>query len=49
MIMPIHLYGTDVWDGPVKKVTKFDSGFVGLIRDMFETMHNADGVGLAAN
>lgn len=47
--MPIHLYGTRVWDGPAKKVTKFDDGLVGLIRDMFETMHNADGVGLAAN
>lgn len=49
MIMPIHLYGTRVWDGPAKKVTKFDDHLVGLIRDMFETMHNADGIGLAAN
>lgn len=49
MIMPIHLYGTKVWDGPAKKVTKFDDHLVGLIRDMFETMHNADGIGLAAN
>lgn len=49
MIMPIHLYGTKVWDGPAKKVTKFDDNLVGLIRDMFETMHNADGIGLAAN
>ncbi len=49
MIMPIHLYGTRVWDGPAKKVTKFDDKLVGLIRDMFETMYNADGIGLAAN
>ncbi len=49
MIMPIYLYGTRVWDGPAKKVTKFDDHLVGLIRDMFETMHNADGIGLAAN
>jgi len=49
MIMPIHLYGTRVWDGPPKKITKFDDNLVGLIRDMFETMHNADGIGLAAN
>lgn len=49
MIMPIHLYGTEVWDGPAKKITKFDNNLVGLIRDMFETMHNADGIGLAAN
>ncbi len=49
MIMPIHLYGTRVWDAPAKKITKFDDSLVGLIRDMFETMHNADGIGLAAN
>ncbi|MFZ1081919.1 MAG: peptide deformylase [Candidatus Kryptoniota bacterium] len=49
MIMPIHLYGTKVWDGPAKKVAKFDDKLAGLIRDMFETMHNADGIGLAAN
>jgi peptide deformylase len=49
MIMPIYLYGTKVWDGPAKKVTKFDDALVGLVRDMFETMHNADGIGLAAN
>ncbi len=49
MIMPIHMYGTKVWDSPAKKITKFDDALVGLIRDMFETMHNADGIGLAAN
>jgi peptide deformylase len=49
MIMPIYLYGTKVWDVPAKKITKFDDSLVGLIRDMFETMHNADGIGLAAN
>lgn len=49
MILPIHLYGTQVWDGPARKVSKFDEKLVGLIRDMFETMHNADGIGLAAN
>lgn len=49
MIMPIYLYGTKVWEAPAKKITKFDDKLVGLIRDMFETMHNADGIGLAAN
>ena len=49
MIMPIYLYGTDVWSHPAKKVTKFDDKLVGLIRDMFETMDRADGIGLAAN
>jgi peptide deformylase len=47
--MPIHLYGTKVWDGPTKKVARLDDKLAGLIRDMFETMHNADGIGLAAN
>ena len=49
MILPIHLYGTKVWDGPARKVSKFDDKLVGLIRNMFETMQNADGIGLAAN
>ncbi len=49
MIMPIYLYGTEVWSHPAKKVTKFDQKLVGLIRDMFETMDQADGIGLAAN
>ena len=48
MLLPIYLYGTQVWSRPVKKVTKFDDHLVGLIRDMFETMHSADGIGLAA-
>ena len=48
MLLPIHLYGTQVWSLPVKKVTRFDDKLVGIIRDMFETMHNADGIGLAA-
>ncbi len=49
MIMPIYLYGTRVWNSPPKRITKFDGKLVGLIRDMFETMENADGIGLAAN
>ncbi len=38
-----------MWDGPAKKLSKCDDSLVGLVRDMFETMHNADGIGLAAN
>lgn len=48
MIMPIHLYGTKVWDGPVRDIIRFDDKLVGLIHNMFETMHSADGVGLSA-
>lgn len=47
--MPIYLYGTQVWSRPAKRITKFDDKLVGLIRDMFETMEHADGIGLAAN
>jgi|YelNatPaOPRAMG01_1025707.scaffolds.fasta_scaffold00203_37 peptide deformylase len=49
MTMPIYLYGTKVWSQPAKKVTKFDEKLVGLIKEMFETMYQADGIGLAAN
>ncbi len=48
MIMPIYLYGTNVWEGPTRPITRFDDKLVGLIHDMFETMHTADGVGLSA-
>jgi peptide deformylase len=48
MIMPINLYGTRVWDGPVRHITGFDDKLIGLIHDMFETMESADGVGLSA-
>lgn len=48
MVMPIHLYGTKVWDAPAREITRFDDKLVGLIHDMFETMHSADGVGLSA-
>ncbi len=48
MIMPIYLYGTRVWDAPAREITGFDEKLVGLIHDMFETMHRADGVGLSA-
>lgn len=48
MIMPIYLYGTRVWEGPARAITRLDDTLVGLIHDMFETMHKADGVGLSA-
>ncbi|HEY9165311.1 MAG TPA: peptide deformylase [Candidatus Kryptonia bacterium] len=48
MIMPIYLYGTRVWDGTVRKIDTFDEKLVGIIRNMFETLRSADGVGLSA-
>lgn len=49
MIMPIYLYGTKVFDEPVHRITQFNDRLVGLIRNMFETLVNGDGIGLAAN
>lgn len=48
MIMPIHLYGAGVWNGPVREIDGVGDKLVGLVRDMFETMHRGDGVGLSA-
>ena len=48
MIYPITVYGDPI----LRKVTsEIDQNYIGLeklITDMFETMHNAEGVGLAA-
>ncbi len=49
MILPIYLYGTDVLRGKAKPVKEGDEGIVKLVYDMFETMHKANGIGLAAN
>ena len=49
MIMPICLYGTRVFDEPVHRITQFNERLVGLVRSMFETLVNGDGIGLAAN
>ena len=43
----VHL-GDPVLRTPAEAVTEFDAGLRGLVRDMFETMYHAEGVGLAA-
>jgi peptide deformylase len=48
MILPVYLYGTRVWDGPVRRIDGLDEKLVGIIRNMFETLRSADGVGLSA-
>ncbi len=48
MILPIYLYGTDVLRETAKPVKDGDDGIVKLVYDMFETMHKANGIGLAA-
>lgn len=47
-VLPIYLYGCDVLRARAKSVTALDDSLVRLIYDMFETMHNANGIGLAA-
>jgi peptide deformylase len=47
-ILPIYLYGTEVLKKRTKPVKELDNSTVKLIYDMFETMHKANGIGLAA-
>jgi peptide deformylase len=49
MIYPIVKYGDPVLEQGTEPVTVFDDGLRRLIDDMFESMYQAHGVGLAAN
>ncbi|RMD51012.1 MAG: peptide deformylase [Ignavibacteria bacterium] len=48
-ILPITLYGDTILRKKAKKIEQIDDSLIGFIADMFETMHNANGIGLAAN
>jgi peptide deformylase len=48
MIRPIRIYGDHVLHQRAQQVTAFDQELSDLVRDMFETMEAAPGVGLAA-
>lgn len=48
MIRPIRIYGDPVLHARAEEVTSFDQSLNELVQDMFETMENAPGVGLAA-
>ena len=48
MIYPIVKLGDPVLETPAAKVTEFDEGLKKLVDDMFESMYEAHGVGLAA-
>jgi len=48
MILPIYLYGQPVLRKETVEVTPDYPNLKELIQNMFETMYNADGVGLAA-
>jgi peptide deformylase len=47
-ILPIYLFGTKVLKKTALPVQSLDDSTVKLIYDMFETMHEANGLGLAA-
>jgi peptide deformylase len=48
MIYPIVKYGNSVLETPAAAVTAFDDKLTQLVKDMFESMYEAQGVGLAA-
>ena len=47
--LPIYLYGTEVLRKKAKPVQKLDDSTIKLMYDLAETMHRANGIGLAAN
>lgn len=48
MILPIYTFGNAVLRKETKPIDAHYPGLKQLISDMFETMHQADGIGLAA-
>ena len=48
MILPIYTYGTAVLRKVAEPIDKDYPGLKELISNMYETMYNADGIGLAA-
>lgn len=48
-IIPITVYGDSILRKSTKKIEKIDDDLIQNIQDMFHTMRNASGIGLAAN
>lgn len=48
-LLPITLIGDKILKKKGRKVTHIDNSTIELIRNMFDTMRNANGIGLAAN
>jgi peptide deformylase len=48
-ILRIHLLGSPALRARAAEITAVDEGVRGFVADLFETMHAAKGVGLAAN
>ncbi|AAC06802.1 peptide deformylase [Aquifex aeolicus] len=49
MVRDIVIYPNEILKKPTEKVDVIDKEVKNLIRDMFDTMYEAEGVGLAAN
>ncbi|MFA6468026.1 MAG: peptide deformylase [Bacteroidota bacterium] len=47
--LPIYLYGNEILKKKAKHVSEVTDADIKLIQDMFETMHESNGIGLAAN
>lgn len=48
-IIPINVYGDDILKKKTNKVNTVDDELIKNIKDMFDTMRYANGIGLAAN
>lgn len=48
-VLPIYLYSQPVLRKKAKQVHRVDADLAQFVEDMFETMHRAGGIGLAAN
>ncbi len=48
-LLPVYTYGTSVLRKKAKPVKEITDELITLIRNMFETMHYSQGIGLAAN
>jgi peptide deformylase len=46
--LPIYTFGFDILKKKTRKIYKVDDKLVELVRNMFHTMHKANGIGLAA-
>lgn len=48
-ILPITIYGEEILRKKTKVINSIDDGLITLVKNMFDTMRNANGIGLAAN
>ena len=48
-VLPIYTYGTSVLRKKAQRVNHVSDEIIKLVMEMYETMHNSSGIGLAAN